>query len=277
MKGLEIGVIHWYNKMKNHFPTEGLTMNMKRKMDIYPIAAALLGGVGYLLRRGLYAVCVDEKNLLVRSHPLEWALWLCTAAALALAVYAAFREGKCKSYEKSFSASMAAAFGHILAGSGILLTVLLDTPAGFGLLPKLWKVFGLLSAPALYLAAFSRTRGKKPFFGLYGVVSLFFALHLVAHYQSWCADPQLQNYVFSFLGMLALMLLAYHQCAFCVDGGDSRLLRLSGLAAVYLCITALAKDGQLYLYGGCAVWALTGLCRANPRKDQKAGDADESA
>lgn len=251
-------------------------MNLQGKKRLYPLGALLLGAVGCVLRAGLYLVGTDHKGLLVSGHPLELILWVCTGVCVLLAFLAARQEKKITCYEDAFGPSMTAAFGHILAASGILLTALTGV-AGMGLLARIWRLFGLLCAPALYWAGLSRARGKRPFFGTYGVCSLFFALHLVANYQSWCADPQLQNYVFAFLAMLALMMFAYQLCACCVDNGSGKLLGLFGMLAVSLSLIALAMDGRVYLYGGCAAWALGELCSGGPRKKEKAGDADAPA
>lgn len=236
-----------------------------------PVIAAL-AAAGCALRSVLYLTAVDAKGLLLRNHPLELLLWVCTAAAAAVAVLAARRGCRDKSYAANFDASLPAALGHILAGSGILLTVLQGPAPSAELIGTIWKVAGIVSCPLLYGAAFCRVRGSRPFFGLYGMISVFFAIHLVASYQLWCADPQLQNYVFAFLASLALMLFAYYQTAFCVDGGSSFRLRLTGLLAVYFCVTALAAGTAPYLYGGCAVWAFTGLSRIPPRRETKTED-----
>lgn len=252
-------------------------MKKMKNYDLLPLGVLLLSLVGFALRTGLYATGLDGKNLLVRWHPLEAALWVCTAAAAALCLASARQGYRVQQYAANFEGSVLSAFGHILAGSGILLTVLQEPVTGIALIGKLWKVAGMVCCPALYWAAFCRARGVRPFFGTYGLVSIFFALHLVANYQTWCADPQLQNYVFAFLAALMLMLFAYYQTAFCIDGGSSFLLRLTGLLAAYCCLTALAAMSAPYLYGGCAVWALTGLSRIRPRREKKAGSAHDSA
>ena len=252
-------------------------MKKTKTYDLMPLGILLLSVMGFWLRTELYAAGVDGKNLLVRGHPLEIGLWVCTAAAVVLCLAAARQGYKVKSYAANFEASLPAALGHILAGSGILLTVLWEPAPGLAPIGQLWKVAGIAGCPLLYWAAFCRVRGSRPFFGCYGGVSVFFALHLVANYQTWCADPQLQNYVFAFLASLALMLFAYYQTAFCVDGGSGFLLRLTGLMAVYFCLTALARGASLFLYGGCAAWALTGLSRIRPRREKKAGDTNDSA
>ena len=252
-------------------------MKRNRTADLLPLGVVLLAAGGFALRSALYVFAVDEKNLLLRHHPLSLALLVCTAAAAALALAAARQGYKVKSYAPNFDISLPAALGHILAGSGIALTVLLTPAPGIGPVALLWKGSGLLCCPMLLLAAFSRSRGDKPFFGTYGVVSIFFALHLVAHYQLWCSDPQLSNYLFSFLASICLMLFAYYQTAFCVDNGSSFLVRLTGLLAAFCCVTTLSAADAPYLYGGCALWALTGLSRTCPHTDKKAGDVHGSA
>ena len=252
-------------------------MKKNRNPDIMPLGIVLLSAAGYVLRSGLYTTALDDKNLLLRNHPLALCLWGCTAAAFVLSLVAAGQGYKISQYAANFEGSVMAALGHILAGSGILLTVLLDPVPVLDPAATLWKVCGILSCAALYWAAFSRARGDRPFFGTYGVMSVFFAIHLIANYQLWCADPQLQNFVFAFLACLMLMLFAYYQCAFCVDSGSSFRLRFTGLLAVFFCVCAIAVQGHLWLYGGCAVWAFTGLSRIRPRREKKAGEVHGSA
>lgn len=227
----------------------------KQRIAMYlPLAVTLLAAAGFFLRRSLYAGALDEKNLLLTGTPAEAAVWVCTLTGAALTVLAS-RKGALPQ-KADFSASLSAALGQILAAWGILLTVLLSS--GGSALAGLWKTAGILSAPLLMWAAFDRVRGGQPFFGTYGVCSIFFALHLISHYQSWCADPQLQNYVFAFGGMLAMMLYAYQLCACCVGMGNPGIMRTAGLMAGYFCLVAAADTHQLYLLLGCAAWGLTG-------------------
>lgn len=242
-------------------------MKKQRKKDLLPLGILALGFLGFFLRNALYIFALDEKNLLLRGHPLELTLWGCTAAAGVLLVLSGWkqRETACGS-EGYFMGSLPAALGHILGACGILLTVLLDFGASFTLLGKLWRAAGVLSAVLLFWAAFDRLRGIKPFFGCYCLCSVFFALHLIQHYQLWCSDPQLQNYVFAFGAVMALMLFAYQQASLCVDSGKPSLQRLTGMAAVFLCLVAMSNTQQLYLYLGCGVWALTSLCPLGQEK-----------
>lgn len=235
---------------------------MKRVFNekILPVSVLLLGIAGCALRAGLYAYGVDHRGLLVRLHPTELGLWLTAAVTVALVLLAVRRMDGPNAFDRNFRYSLWASMGHILLASGILLTVLTHAPSLPGLVGKLWKLLGVASAPLLFYGAFSRVLGKKPNFLCYVVTCVFFAFHLVCHYRVWCSDPQLQNYLFDFIGTIGLMVFAYYQAAFCVGSGSRRHQLTAGLLTGYLCIVNLPTTQYLYLYLGGAVWALTGLC-----------------
>ncbi len=250
-------------------------LNPKRKLP----ETLILGILGLALRQGLYAFGLDEKNLLVPFHPLEISLWAVTVLTVVLILLTVWKGIGSEAYGDNFHPSFPASFGHILAAAGIALTVLLNQPAMIGPVGQLWKYGGLLSAPLLIWAAFCRVLGKKPLFLTYVVVSVFFVFHLVCHYQTWCSNPQLQDYVFAFLACLGLMLFSYYQAAFCVGAGHRRILLGVGLVTLYLCIVNIANTEYLYLYLGCGIWVATGLCDpvGVPLPREKAGEEDAPA
>ena len=225
-----------------------------KKMKL-PVIMGALAVAGFGLRRLVYGIAVDGKNLIVSGHPAVAALWVLTAAALALAVFA----GWGRKQAPSFGARPAAFLGHGLLGAGIALAVLLNPAPGPGLLGSLWKLFGIAGAAGLVLAGFDRMRGKVPFFGLYAAASLFFLVHVVAHYQSWCSNPQFTDYAFALLASAALAVHSYQRAACSVETGDRRILAVTALAAVYLCGTEMAASLYPYLYLGGAVFCLTDL------------------
>jgi len=243
---------------------------------LLPLASALLGLLGLILRGGLYAYAVDEKGLLLSGHPLEAALWAVVALMAVLAVMDARKpEEEPSGGVEMFHPSVLAAMGNILLACGILLTVL---PNGFLLSPveKLWRIAGLASGPLLLYAAFCRALGKTPFFLSYLIPCLFFVLHLVAHYQGWCADPELQNYVFPFLSTIGLMFLAFYHSAAAVGRDNRRMNRFAAALTVFLCLVSLANTVYPALYLGGAFWALTGFGRKSRLpQNQKAGEDHE--
>lgn len=248
---------------------------MKRIWNVknLPLFVLILGAVAFFLRQVLYAYYYDGALLPV-GHPLELTLVALTVLVTVLVVLVCRKQTGPEGYKENFPISLRAALGHILLSSGIVLTVLTNAPAMAGMTGQLWKVLGVFSGPMLVYAGFARAMGKKPNFWCYVVVCVFLALHMVIHYRTWCSDPQLQNYVFSLLGIMSLMLFAYQQAAFCVGLGNRRKLLAMGLMTVYLCMAAMAQTQYGYLYLSGAIWALTGLCRLTPKE---AGDSHGTA
>lgn len=224
-------------------------------------AFGALATAGYILRRLVYAGAVDGKNLIVSGHPFVIGLWVLTAAALMLAALAAWKQPKLAGFDENFAAHAPAFPGHGLLGVGMALTAALNPVPMPGLLGLLWKLLGLAGPVFLLAAGFARMQGKKPFFALYMPVCLFFAVHVVAHYQIWCSNPQFTDYAFALLASVALSLLAYQLSAFSADTGDRRQLYLWALAAVFLCGGELARSAEPCLYFGGILFCLTVLPR----------------
>lgn len=220
----------------------------------FPALMVLLAVLGFGLRWLVYATAVDGKNLIVGGHPAVIALWVLTAAALALAAYGARKEPETA---PSYAGHAPAFLGHGLLGVAIGMTVLLNPLPMPGPLALIWKVLGLAAPVCLLAAGFERMRGKVPFFALYAAPSLFFTVHVVAHYQRWCANPQFTDYAFALLASVALALNCYQHAAFGADMGRRKMLTLTALAAVYLCGAEMASSLYPYLYLGGALFCLT--------------------
>ncbi len=238
-----------------------------------PLLAAAMGFVGMGLRWALYAFCMDEKSLLPVNHPVEIALWILTAAALALIAVLSWKRDGSSSYADNFTASPLAAVGTIAAGIGILLTVLLNAPLLNNRLGVAWKLLGLLSFPCLLAAGYKRYQGKQPFFVLPIIPCLFLVMHIINHYQRWSGNPQLQDYVFTLFGTMALMFFCFYTTAFAVDSGRRRMYLGMGSAAVYLCLVSLPEGNCLYLYAGGIFWVLCELwsLRTKPKAKNNPG------
>ena len=223
-----------------------------KKMKL-PVLMGVLAALGFVLRRLVYAGAVDGKNLIVAGHPALITLWVLTAAVLALAAFGGWKQKG----ELSFEARPAAFPGHGLLGVGIALAVFLNPQPVPGLLGLLWKGFGMASPLCLLAAGFERLRGKVPFFALYAVPCLFFVIHVVAHYQLWCSNPQFTDYAFALLAAVMLALHSYQLTALSIGEGSRGLLVFTGLAAVYLCGAEMAASLYPYLYLGGALFCLT--------------------
>lgn len=243
-----------------------------------PGATAAAGILGLLLQRTLYAVALDETNLLPRNHPLQLLLAVYSLAVLGSIVLAAWKLDGSNKYRNNFSPSFPAAAGNVLMAAGVALTVLLNDPRMPGALGLAWKLFGWVSAPCLLAAGFARVQGKRPFFLLHLIPCLFLVFHIVTHYQTWCGNPQLQDYLFTLFGTMALMFFAYYHAAFEAGSGKRRMHMGMGLAGAYLCIVNLAFTEYLFLYVGGIAWMLTDLCTMTPKpksapKKEEGGEA----
>lgn len=242
--------------------------NLFKPVSLPKITVAL-GVIGLALRRMLYTFGPDSKNLLPALHPLEVLLMLFTAAVLAYIVITVWKLDGSNRYVDNFGPSFPAAVGHVLAAAGILLTVLLNEPMMFGILGKLWKVLGFLSAPCLIAAGYARLRGKRPFFLLHMVACLFLVFHILNQYQTWSGNPQLQDYVFDLFGAMTLMFFTFYHASFDVGSGRRRMHLFMGLTALYLCIVNLSMTEHLFLYAGGIAWTFTDLCTLMPKPEPK--------
>lgn len=219
----------------------------------------VLGIAALALRTMLYATAVDVKGLLLRNQPLEIALTVLTLGVLiriALAVRKLEGTDPCESMD---SLNLAAAFGNVAAGAGILVTVLTAESGMAGYLAGAWRILGFGAPVCLLLAGGARLFGRKPFFLLHAVPCLFFLVHIVTRYQFWSSNPQLQDYVFALLGAMGLLFFSYYTAAREADCGSWKMRLGMGLAAIYLCLGELARSSCPALYLGGILWVLTDL------------------
>ena len=225
-----------------------------------PVMMLLWGIAGLALRAALYATAVDVKGLLLRNQPLEIAALVLTAGVLCRILFLIRKQKEDRCFEDLYSAGLMAAVGQVAAAAGILVTVLTAGSGMGGYLEIAWRYLGLAAPVCLLLAGIMRMLGKKPFFLLHVVVCLFFLLHIVTRYQLWSGHPQMQDYVFSLLGAMALMFFGFYTAALEADCGNLPVMMGMGLAAIYLCTAELARSSCPALYLGGIVWVLTDLC-----------------
>ncbi len=256
-------------------------MNLNTKK--LPFLAAALGFMTLILRAGLYLLGTDEKGLLIPWHFLDILCWAVTAGMVLIAMPGIRNLAGSRRYGDNFHPSATAALGSFAMAGGIAITVITggDIRSRLDLIRNL---LGLLSVPALLFVGLCRRQGKHPAFLFHTLVCLYLTLYSVSHYQTWCSQPQPQDYIFSMAGAVLLTLFAYYQTAFDAGLGKRQPQLLVGLLAGFFCIAALAglEDVPLYLTG--AVWSLTGLCsltpvkrRPNPLTELKKEEPHESA
>lgn len=239
-------------------------MNTRKKSRWMAFAVLLFGIIASGLRRQLYLTAVDHKGLLLRVTPMEIVLLLLTAGVLGLLLLSLGKNDGTGRYEDYRWSRVSAALGHVVMAAGIRYAVLTGVPSETGYLGIVWQWLGMAAPVCLLLAGIVRLFDRKPFFLLHVIPCLFLLAQIVNNYQIWSSDPQMQDYLFALLATLALALFGYYMAAFEADCGNERMLRFTGLAAVFLCLTELGWSSAPLLYLGGAFWALTGMCSVVP-------------
>ena len=217
-----------------------------KKIDLN-FAAIFLGLLASLCRNGLYEAGMDGRGLLTPGRPEVIYLAVLTLAAVVLCFLN-------KAPEKT---RFRAVYAYIWFITALLWPQSLsDTAAStMRLLFALSRYAGAALAAALAWFAF---RKKKPVFGLSAGLCVCFILRLVACYQVWSRDPQIQDYIFELLACLCLTAFFYQQTAL-EAGLGSRIWRLRfAFLGCYLCLATWSSPqlGYPYLWAGIGVLTL---------------------
>ena len=248
-----------------------------KDMRKFSLAIPVLAAAAYGLRRALYSVAVDGKNLLIPGHPLEIALWAVVLAGAAVIAGVVRKLDGSNVYADNFRASAPAALSYFLLAYVIGMMVLLNNFQGTDQIARLQRILGAIAVPGLVWGGVRRLRGKMPFFGIHVALCLFLLLYLISWYQSWSGNPQLQDYVFDLLAAVALILFSYQCAAFEAGIGRRRMQLALGMLSVLLCGGALAGSENPGLYAAGLVWAAADLCiLAPPPKKEEVEPHDPS-
>ena len=183
-------------------------------------------------------------------------------------ILAARKQEPSGDYEDCYKADLLSALGAVAGGAGILMTAGSADSAMVNYLALACRYLGLAAPVCLLLAGIARALGKKPFFLLHVVVCLYFLLYIVSSYQTWSSHPQMQDYIFSLLGAMALMLYGFYTAAMEAECGNRRMMFGVGLAAIYLCSAELARTSCPWMYLGGTLWVLTDLCSMRKREEK---------
>lgn len=251
-------------------------MKIPVKAEIAKYLMFTAAALGLALRILLYSTGVDGRGLLVRFHWTSVALTVLTAAVLVAVFICTRMVSGSKKCHAAYPVSPVAALGAFAAMAGIGVT----TVMGFGefssrLHLAIW-VLGLCATICMGIIGFCRLRGIPQTFLLYAVLCVYFALRMVSGYQSWSADPQLQDYCYYLLAYVALMLTSYQHAAFHTGMGKHNAVWFYGLMALYFCVVSLKGATDIYLLLGCGIWAFTNVTKLRPRsrlKTEKRADA----
>ena len=209
------------------------------------------GAAAFGLYRLLYAIGMDGRGLLKSWH-FSWVL-LCILSIAVGAVILASTAGLSQG-DPRFRRSLPAAACCVLAAVSSLFT-------GLGCLwngQLAYAIGAMLAAAAFVAVAFCRSLGRRPNFLMHAVICIHFILQLLKLYQANSFDPQIQDYLFQILAVIALAFTAYLLASADLGRGSRRWLWVAGMSAVYLCMLSLGSSNTGLFFTG-ALWAFTTL------------------
>lgn len=233
---------------------------MVNRRDL-PLVCLALGGLGLVLKKGLYALGLDERGLLMPWHPMGIGLMLVTVAALAVIVTQSKQE------PANRKAALAGGTGCFFNAAGILLTVTLIPPLTTEYTAAGWRILGFAAGISQMMTGYARLSGRKPLFFPHLLVSLFYVFHILDHYRAWSSDPQILDFLFTLLSTVMLALFAFYCATEDVGLGRNRMQLGIGLAALYFGVVDLADTNFFLLFFSSIVWVYTTLLPSKIRKE----------
>lgn len=223
---------------------------------IFTASAALLG---LLLRIWLYTTAVDEKGLLITSHPAGIMVFILTALVVAALAYCVIRLGTPPAYNQLFPVSTFAFFGNLLSAAGFLISGILRLSEQNGLLSILSFIVSIAAAGSLVYIALCRQKQQHPSMLFHGILTISVMLHIVSQYRTWSTEVQLQNYFFPLMASVTCLLAAYHRTALDVRTGSRKWYVFSNQAALFFSTLCLPNDNMIF-YLSIAIWSAANLC-----------------
>lgn len=224
---------------------------MKKHSNLIIPALTLICGICagglrlHLLNNGL-----DEKGLLTPGNPSTTALWVLTAAYLAVLLFLVQKLGANGTFSDNFPACKLRGILSVLGGAVLVFesgTQLAAQP--------LIGILGALAGISMVIAGLCRFGGKRPIPVFHILVCVFYIIRLILSFRGWSSDPQLEDYAMQLLASVCLMLFAMHRASCDADIINRRRTAFFGLAAVYFCVASLSDASMPLLYCASALWA----------------------
>ena len=232
---------------------------MKQKPNFLSYLALGAGAAALALRLWLL-LSIDHKGLIPANHPAGIIGYVLLGAVL-VSLLVICRPWKKKPVAKwSFRKSPAAAAGCFAAAAGIVVTAVQE----LGQTSPITIAACVLAAAAafcLVVLGLRRLKGHAPHPALHCVLTAYLTCHLLAQYQLWNTDPQLQNYLPQLLASIFCMMSAYHRAALDTEPGHPGTFLFFNYGAVFLSCLAIAGAAPVF-YLAMALWAVSAGCPA---------------
>lgn len=237
---------------------------MKNKTKYLPIFTVFCGLLGFGLRLWLFGSGVDEKGLLVASHPANALTFILTGVTLAVIFLSVRKLRRIRSHKKLYPASVTALLGCIPAAIGIVLTALYELRLQRDLITTVTLVLAVLAAVSLILLGIGRKKGLRPNFLMQAILTVYLMFHLVSQYRLWSSEPQLQVYCFQLLASVFLMLCVFHGTILDTQVGSRRWFVFFNQAALFCCCMSLVGSSWGF-YLAMGIFCATNLCSLQDR------------
>ncbi len=223
------------------------------------------GAAGAALRYWLFATGIDEKGLIIADHPAQLLIWVLTLVVAIALVIATWNLKGTADYRSNFPRSILGAAGFLLAAAAAAVTLMPRLQSAMEPLNIAGLALGGASVLSLLVLAVFRYLGKRPNPIFLMITCAWLMVDLVLMYRQWSATPQVQNYCFSLLANVCVMLSVYYSATFAADMGNRQMHSLFHLLAVFFCIVSLPQcESPLYFALMCAFMMLD-ICALNPK------------
>lgn len=231
---------------------------MKRRFNSLPILISSLtaGLIGLGLQLWLNATGIDEDGLFFSGHiapPLLWGLSICVVL---VAFYLSTGVPKDMHYCELAATRRSSAAGSLAGAAGILLTALVGELSSFA------SLLCFICATILLWQVCTQKNKKLRFWASCGVAIFLLAISL-SQYPKWCVNTQLQEYAYSLLACLSLLLAAYHRTEGELGIYHARRIIFFHMLGIYFgLVSATTEIG--FLTAGLALWCAFDLLRLQP-------------
>lgn len=229
-----------------------------------PWAVLAAGVVGAICRGILFASGVDGKGLLISNHFAYSVLWALCALVAAMLLFGTWNLRQATKYRFNFPRSLFGSLGAAAAGICLLFYSLMPPFAQEDGLSLALGLVGILAAAAFVFLSYCRWKGLRPGALFYVILCVYFMLDLVHQYRLWSADPQLQDYVFSLLALVFVLLSCYYNATFASGDGNRKAHTFTHLAGVFCCVVTIPQCDAPLLYAALGLWLFTNLCNLTP-------------
>lgn len=231
---------------------------------IFGAAAAVLMGramvIGYD-RRGLFVWTTPEAMLAVA---------VAVVYAVVLGILTRTRIRPSAQYEQLFPRGWFR--GSLMALGGAILALdlyyalepsasqLAALPPALARMEQMVKLLGYVAAGCMAVCGVYVILGSRPRSVFHGIVCVYAVADLLLCYRSWGASAHLEQYAFSMLSSILLMLYSFHRCA--ADAGviRRRQLVLTGFGAVFCSLAALGDPTDKIFYLAVIFWIFGSMC-----------------